>query len=183
MEDYQIVDLYWQRSESAIGETDKKYGRMLGSISRSLLDSAEDAEECLNDTYLSAWRQMPDDRPIYLGSYLSKIIRALSISRFRSVHRQKRGGAGVLTDELTECVPDGKTLEDEYENGRLASAINGFLSSIDEEKRRIFVRRYFFSDSIGDIAESMDISAAKVKTTLFRLRAELKKTLQKEDLM
>ena len=89
----------------------------------------------------------------------------------------------MLTDELTECVPDGKTLEDEYENGRLASAINGFLSSIDEEKRRIFVRRYFFSDSISDIAESMDISAAKVKTTLFRLRAELKKTLQKEDLM
>ena len=99
MEDYQIVDLFWQRSEAAIRESERKYGRILLSASRSLLDSREDAEECVSDTWLQAWNRMPQDRPAYLGAYLVKIVRALSISRFRSLHRQKRGGAGCLTDE------------------------------------------------------------------------------------
>ena len=100
MEDYQIVDLYWARSEDAIGETSRKYGTMLNRISYSLLSSSEDAEECVNDTYLEAWNRMPEDRPTYLGAYLARIIRCLSVDRFRASHRQKRGGiAGILRDK------------------------------------------------------------------------------------
>ena len=107
MEDHKIVDLYWQRSENAIKETSTKYGRMLDGISYSLLSSREDAEECVNDTYLEAWNKMPDDRPAYLGAYLSRIVRCISIDRFRASHRQKRGEAVELTDELADCIPSG----------------------------------------------------------------------------
>ncbi len=180
MEDHQIVELYWQRSENAIGETSQKYGKMLKSLSFSLLSSTEDAEECVNDTYLEAWNSMPEDRPSYLGAYLAKIIRCLSISRFRSSHRLKRGGMGNITEELTDCIPDGFDPQRDYESGELRQTINRFLFELSEEKRRIFVRRYFYSDSIPDIARRMDLSVSKVKTTLFRLRAELKEQLEKE---
>ena len=109
MEDYQIVDLYWARQESAIAETDKKYGRMLNSISFSLLSSAEDAEECVNDTYVAAWQSMPQERPTYLGAFLSKIIRRISVSRYRTSHAQKRGGASVLIEELSEAIPSSSS--------------------------------------------------------------------------
>ena len=180
MEDYQIVDLYWARSEHAIRETDEKYGRLLQSISYSLLSSREDAEECVNDTYMEAWQRMPEDRPIYLGAYLSKIIRCLSVDRFRATHRQKRGGMGQILEELTECIPGGESPQEAYENCELARVINGFLEELDEEKRRMFVRRYFYSDSVDAIANRMKVSVSKVKTTLFRLRGELKRRLEEE---
>ena len=180
MEDYQIVDLYWARSEHAIRETDEKYGRLLQSISYSLLSSREDAEECVNDTYMEAWQRMPEDRPIYLGAYLSKIIRCLSVDRFRATHRQKRGGMGQILEELTECIPGGESPQEAYENRELARVINGFLEELDEEKRRMFVRRYFYSDSVDAIANRMKVSVSKVKTTLFRLRGELKRRLEEE---
>lgn len=183
MEDYQIVDLYWQRSESAIQESDRKYGKILFSASHNLLHSTEDAKECVNDTYLQAWQRMPEDRPAYLGAYLAKIVRALSVSRFRTEHRQKRGGMGNITEELTECIPDRGSLAEDYENGRLTELLNTFLYSLDEEKRRIFVRRYFFSDSIEEIVSSMGIGKSKVKTVLFRLREALRERLGKEDLL
>ena len=180
MEDYQIVDLYWARSEQAIRRTDEKYGRMLGSISYSLLSSREDAEECVNDTYMEAWQRMPEDRPVYLGAYLSKIIRCLSVDRFRATHRQKRGGMGQILEELTECIPGGETPEEAYENRTLSETINRFLENLDEEKRRIFVRRYFYSDSVESIASRMKIGTSKVKTTLYRLRIALKERLEEE---
>lgn len=180
MEDHQIVELYWQRSERAIGETAEKYGRMLGGISYSLLESSEDAEECVNDTYLEAWNRMPEDRPLYLGAYLAKIIRCLSISRFRAAHRQKRGRAETLTDELMACIPGGIDPQKEYESGLLTDSLNRFLAGLSEEKRRLFVRRYFYSDQISELALRMGIGSAKVKTTLFRLRAELREHLEKE---
>ena len=180
MEDYQIVDLYWARSEHAIRETDEKYGRLLQSISYSLLSSREDAEECVNDTYMEAWQRMPEDRPIYLGAYLSKIIRCLSVDRFRATHRQKRGGMGQILEELTECIPGGESPQEAYENRELARVINGFLEDLDEEKRRMFVRRYFYSDSVEAIANRLKVSVSKVKTTLFRLRGELKRRLEEE---
>lgn len=174
--------MYWERSERAISETNTKYGTMLTGISYSLLHSNEDAEECVNDTYLSAWRRMPKDRPIYLGAYLSKIIRAVSVDKFRSRHRKKRGGYEELCAELDECVPDGVNVEEQYDNERLTRLLNGFLEELPAEKRIIFVRRYFYSDSVEQIAKRMNISVSKVKTTLFRLRGELKKILEKEDI-
>ena len=106
MEDCQIVDLYWARNEQAITESDLKYGRLLRSISYSCLGSREDAEECTNDTYLDAWNAMPTARPDALGAFLSKIVRRISIDRFRHDHRARRGGIENLTEELTDCIPD-----------------------------------------------------------------------------
>ena len=161
MEDYQIVDLYWERSERAIKETDIKYGRILKSTSLSLLSSNEDADECVNDTYLAAWNRMPDERPIYLGAFLSRIIRNISVSRYRARHREKRGGADAVTVEL----------------------LNNFIISQSEEKRAIFIRRYFWSEDISEIAGNIGISESKVKTTLFRMRVALRDMLEREGLL
>ncbi|MBE6593296.1 MAG: RNA polymerase sigma factor [Ruminococcaceae bacterium] len=183
MEDFKIVDLYWNRSENAIIQTKLKYEKMLCGISYSLLGSSEDAEECVNDTYLSAWNRMPTDRPIYLGAYLSKIIRALSISKFRSQHRQKRGGFENLCDELDDCIPDNCSIEEQYQNGRLTELINRFLEDLPEEKRVIFIRRYFCSDSVEQISSRMQISVSKVKVSLHRMREELREILEKEAML
>ncbi len=183
MDDSKIVDLYWARSERAISETRTKYERMLSGISLSLLSSREDAEECVNDTYMEAWQRMPSDRPTYLGAYLSKIVRAISIGRFRSRHRQKRGGFAELSLELCECIPDNYDIEAEYKNGDLTALLNKFLSGQSEEKRKIFVRRYFYSDSVERIADKMGLSISKVKTTLHRMREELKKLLEEEGML
>ncbi len=183
MEDYLIVDLYWARNENAISQTEIKYGRSLKCASFELLKSNEDAEECVNDTYLAAWNRMPTERPMYLGAFLTRIVRNISITRFRSTHREKRGGSPELIEELTECIPDGEGLDHEIENRRLADAIRAFVASLDPEKRAIFVRRYFWSQEIAQIAEQTRISESKVKTTLFRLRNTLRERLMKEGLM
>lgn len=183
LEDYQIVNLYWQRSENAIVESDRKYGKLLKKISFSLLNSNEDAEECVNDTYTEAWNRMPEDRPAYLGAYLSKIVRCLSINRFRALKRQKRGGYDTIIEELTECIPSNGDIFGEFENGRLKDTLNRFVATLDTEKRVIFLRRYFYSESVSDIAESLNVSESKVKTVLFRARQALKKALEKEELI
>jgi RNA polymerase sigma-70 factor (ECF subfamily) len=183
MDDCKIVDLYWARNEEAITESDKKYGRMLNSLSYSLLSSREDAEECVNDTYLDAWGAMPDARPDCLGAFLSKITRRISIDRFRQKHREKRGGIDNLLVELDECVPSGQTPFEEYENRRLGDALNEFLYSQDREKRVIFILRYFYSKSVTEIAERLNIGVPKVKTTLFRMRRELHGRLEEKELL
>ena len=183
MEDFEIVDLYWAREEKAISESDRKYGRMLLSLSFSMLSSHEDAEECANDTYLAAWNAMPTDRPTYLGAFLSKITRNLSLDRYRVSHREKRGGVEGLLEELTECIPDRSSVEEEYENGRLADALNAFLASLDAEKRAIFLRRYYYSQSIAEIALSLRMSEGKVKVTLHRIREKLRRELEVKDLL
>ena len=183
MEDYRIVDMYWDRDEGAIAESDRKYGRMLNSLSFALLSSREDAEECVNDTYIDAWNAMPTARPDNLGAFLSKITRRISIDKFRKQHRQKRGGLDNLTLELTDCIPSSESVESEYENGRLKETLDSFLYSLDKEKRVMFVRRYFYSHSVEQISEQMNISVAKVKTTLFRVRKSLKEYLEKEGML
>jgi len=183
MEDYKIVDLYWERNETAIKETDDKYGKMLQSLSFQLLSSREDAEECVNDTYLDAWNSMPEARPVYLGAFLSKITRRISIDRWRTKHREKRGGIANAMEELTECIPDTMTLEKEYENGRLADALNRFLHSQPTERRVIFIRRYFQTQSIAEIASDLGLTQSKVKVTVHRMREALKKELEEQDLL
>ena len=183
MEDYKIVDLYWERKERAIAETEKKYGKMLHSLSYSLLSSHEDAEECVNDTYLGAWNTMPSARPMYLGPFLSKIARRLSIDSWRRDHREKRGGVLEMVEELTECIPDGSTPAEEFERGRLRNEMNEFLRTLTEEKRAIFVRRYFYAQSVTQIAQEIGVSEAKVKVVLHRLREQLKIRLEACDLL
>lgn len=183
MEDVRIVDMYWDRDECAIVESDKKYGRMLNSLSFSLLSSREDAEECVNDTYLDAWNAMPTARPDNLGAFLSKITRRISIDRHRAIHRQKRGGVDNLTLELTDCIPSGESIQDELDAEQIRLLLDRFLYSLDKEKRVMFVRRYFYSQSVEKIAEEMRISQSKVKTTLFRVRRELAQILEKEGVL
>lgn len=183
MEDRQIVDLYWARSESAIEESDNKYGRMLRSISYSLLSSDEDAEESLDDTYLAAWNSMPSDRPILLGAYLAKIIRRISVSRYRASRAKKRDGAAELTDELIECIPDTNTVEENVEMGELRRGLNEFLYSLEPKKRAAFVLRYFCARSVSDIAFETGMSESAVKTSLSRTRASLAKFLERRGLI
>ncbi len=183
MEDLQIVDLYWARSERAISESDKKYGRLLWKISYSLLDSRSDSEECVNDTYLAAWNRMPTERPVFLGAFLSRIVRNISVDRFRRRSASKRGSFDISLDELEECVPDGKNVEHELENSLLRDALNRFISALDTESRAIFVKRYFFGEGIAEIAKDIGASQSKVKSSLFRKRTELAKFLEKEGVL
>lgn len=182
MDDNRIVDLYFDRDERAISESDKKYGRMLTKLSFSLLNSHSDAEECVNDTYLDAWNVIPPARPTYLGAFLSKIVRRISIDCYRKIHREKRGGIEDLCEELSDAIPSNVTPFDEYENGRLKDALDEFLSLQDKEKRVAFVLRYFYARPIGEIALRIGASESKVKTMLFRMRESLKEFLDRRDL-
>ena len=183
MEDYQIVDLYWSRSENAIAQTEQKYGRMLTSISVSLVPTVQDAEECVSDTYLAAWNRMPDDRPAFLGAFLTRIVRNISVSRYRRLTREKRGGEGSIIEELTECSPDGDTLESQFDNAYLKETLNRFLMMQTEEKRAVFIRRYFWSQDIASISAQTGLSEGKIKSMLFRMRESLKAILEREGLL
>jgi RNA polymerase sigma-70 factor (ECF subfamily) len=183
MDDGKIVDLYWARDEKAIAESQRKYGRMLSSLSYSLLSSYEDAEECVNDTYLDAWNAMPEARPEFLGAFLSKITRRISVDRFRAKHREKRGGMNEILSELDECIPSEDRVERQYENMLLRDEINDFLYSQPKEKRVMFVLRYFYSKSVSEIARQISVGESKVKTTLFRMRKELQERLEEKELL
>ena len=180
MKDYQIVELYWQRDEAAISETDKRYGGMLRQTSYSIVKTFEDSEECVNDTYLAAWNSMPDNRPEYLGAYLAKIIRRLSIDRYRMNRSRKRIAPITALDELSECIADSGSVVEEIESKELSGIINAFVNSLDYEKRYVFIRRYFYSDSIEKISSDTGYSISKIKSMLMRLRLSLKEKLEKE---
>jgi RNA polymerase sigma-70 factor (ECF subfamily) len=183
MDDSKIVDLYWVRNEEAIEESDKKYGRMLRSLSKALLSSIEDAEECVNDTYLDAWGAMPDARPQFLGAFLSKITRRISIDRYRREHREKRGGVDNLLGELSECIPSDDDYDSELDSRAVRECLNSFLASLPKEKRVVFVLRYFYSKSISEISDRMGMTESSVKVTLHRTRAELKNRLEEQGLL
>ena len=183
MDDSKIVDLYWARDEKAIDESDKKYGRMLTSLSFSLLSSREDAEECVNDTYIDAWGAMPTARPEFLGAFLSKIVRRISVDRFREKHRQKRGGIENSLSELSECIPASGGIEEELDGERIREELDEFLRSQPKEKRAAFILRYFYSKSVTEIALKLGVGESKVKTMLFRMRAELRERLEVKGLL
>ncbi len=178
MEDKKIVELYWARNEEAITQTSVKYGGMMHATSKSIVGSHEDAEECVNDAYLAAWNSMPENRPTYLGGYMAKIIRNISINRYDRNHAAKRQGVQVAFEELEECLADLQTPAEQYEQGCLKEVLDSFLESLDEQKRVIFLRRYFYTDSIAEIAQRMQMSEGKVKSILFRLRGQLAETLK-----
>lgn len=181
MEDSRIIDLYWDRDETAIRHTAEKYGRYCRKIASNILCSKEDCEECVNDTYLRAWNAMPTERPDILSAFLGAITRNLSLDRYRKNHRKKRGEGEVslIFDELQGCVgTDGP--EQHLDTMALSDCINGFLAEIEKESRMIFVRRYWYMDSTREIAEHFCISESKVKSALFRARKKLYVYLQRE---
>lgn len=185
MEDQQIIDLYWSRSECAISETASKYGKYCYSIAYNILTNNEDAEESVNDTYLAAWKAMPPRRPSILATFLGKITRHLSIDRWRSRNRFKRGGGEIVLalEELEDCVAASQTVESVYERKQMAFVFNCFLDSLPETERRVFLCRYWYMDPISDIADYYGFSVSKVTSMLHRTRKKLRAVLEKEGLI
>ncbi len=182
MEDQAIVALYWQRDESAIQETQQKYGPYLLKIAYQILSSREDSEESVNDTYLKAWGSMPPHRPVTLRTYLGKITRQLSIDLFRTRHRDKRGGSeyALSLTELEDCVSGGDATGRAMDQKLLAEAIAAYLGGLAPETRTAFLERYYFMDPVADIAARRGCTLAKTKSMLYRARQGLRNYLEKE---
>ena len=182
MEDQQIVALYWDRDEAAILETEIKYDRYLTKIAYNILNDTEDSRESVNDTYLAAWNSMPPQKPTVLSTYLGKLTRRISIDRFRYRTRDKRQSSqyAISLSELDECVSGGNTTEEALELTLLAEAIGSYLRTLSKETRTVFVGRYYYLDSIREIAAYCGITESKCKTLLHRTRLGLKEYLQKE---
>ena len=184
-DDQKIIELYCNRSENAIAETAGKYGRYCNAIAYGILGSREDAQECVNDAYLTAWNAIPPRRPADLGTYLGKITRNLSIDRLRTRSRVKRGGGEtpLALEELEEVVAGSDSPENEAVRKELIAALNRFLGELTRQERYVFVRRYWYLDSLADIAKNTGFSGSKVASMLYRLRGRLKKQLIKEELL
>lgn len=182
MEDNAIIDLYWNRDESAIVETEAKYGRYLTKIACNILSDSEDSRESVADTYLSAWNSMPPQKPKILSTYLGKITRELSIDLYRKRHSVKRRASeyAVSLSELEECVTAGDTTAQSADLHLLAEAIGAWLRTCSPEARHTFVGRYFFADSIREIASYCGMSESKVKSMLHRSRKALRTYLEQE---
>ena len=182
MEDQQIIELYHERSETAISETAKKYGKYCYTIAYHILYNEQDSEECVNDTYLRTWEAIPPQYPNKFSAFLGKITRNLALNRYRYYVSQKRGNGQVILalEELQECIPDSGSVEQEVEEKYLVEIMNGFLHDLPKDKRMIFLRRYWYLSSIQEIAEDYEISESKVKMTLLRVRNKLKQVLEKE---
>ncbi|MBQ7935186.1 MAG: sigma-70 family RNA polymerase sigma factor [Clostridia bacterium] len=182
MEDQKIVALFWERNENAIAKTKEKYGHYCYSVAYHILNNAEDAEECENDTYMNAWNSMPPHCPNCLQAFLGKLTRCISLKRWRDLRAQKRGGGEValVMDELLECIPDSADVEAEVETKELAEAIEGFLKALSMVERHVFLCRYWYFDSIGEISRQFGFSESKVKSMLYRIRGKLLLKLKKE---
>ena len=182
MQDDRIVELYWQRSEEAIQHTDQKYGRYLMKLSYNILADWKERKESVNDTYLSAWKSMPPHRPSALLTYLCKITRQISIDVFRKRNSAKRQASeyALSLSELDDCVSVGNTTEQDVDLHLLAEAIQDYLAVLPEETRDAFIGRYFFSDSIREVAGYYGMSESKTKSMLYRTRIGLKKYLVQE---
>ena len=180
MEDSAIIELYFRREEAAVRETEKAYGNRLLALARRILENREDAEESVSDTYLAAWRTIPPTKRVFFFAYLAKICRFSAFGILDRRKADKRSAVVVeLSEELALCIPDTRR-EAEAEGRELAKLLNRFLAEQDPESRRIFLRRYWFGDSVADIAGRYAISGSKVKSRLFRTRNQLRDFLKGE---
>lgn len=182
MDDGQIIELYWARSETAISETANKYSKYCHCIAYNILHSNEDAEECVNDTYMRAWGAMPTQRPNRLSTFLGKITRNLSLNKYEKHTAEKRGFGQVplALDELQDCIPDTNSVEQAIEDEALVEIFNRFLADLPTDTRKVFMQRYWYLSPIKEIATDYNFSESKTKMTLLRTRNELKQILEKE---
>ncbi len=185
MEDRQIIELYWTRSEAAIERTAEKYGGYCGAIARNILQNEQDAEECVNDVWLRAWNSIPPHRPENLATYLGKLTRRKAIDRWRAEHSGKRGGGRVplALEELEGVLPLGDDPERELQQRELTRAVNAFLAELPETERNVFLCRYWYFDGIADIGSRFGFTQSKVKSMLYRTRRKLQQYLLKEELL
>lgn len=182
MDDRKIVELYLSRDEAAIKHTSEKYGSRLRSLAYGIVNDRQTAEECENDTYLEAWRAIPPHEPgNYLYAFLARITRHISLNCCRNRSRLKRSALICeLSAELEQCIPAPDDVECRIDDMALGEAMNGFLGSLSEEKRNLFIRRYWYLDSVAQISRRFALSESKVKTTLFRCRCRLWEYLERE---
>lgn len=179
MGDEEIIALYFKRSEEAIVKTDEKYGRLLLSILKNMGNGEEDALECRNDTYLAAWNQIPPTRPESLSRYLCRITKNLGCKRYRDNHTQKRSGELLVLEELGEVL-EGAGLEEQVSARELGRAINSYLKEVDQLSRVAFVYRYYYGDSVKEIARILGVRENVVSLRLSRLKKHLRSYLMEE---
>ncbi len=182
MEDGKIISLFWARDERAIDETKSKYGAYCRAIAYNILSSTEDAEECENDTYIAAWGAIPPERPMMLRAFLGKITRNIALKKHREKRASKRGGGTVTVSlgELEACLPDSGAFSDSLTESELGGLIDSFLRTLSDAERRVFVCRYWYCDSIAEIAKRFGYGQSKVKMMLSRTRGKLKEYLEEE---
>jgi len=182
MDDSKIIDLYFKRSEDAIAMTSEKYGKYCYRIAYNILNDREDTAESVNDTYLGAWNAMPPQRPAYLSAFLGRITRNIALKRYRERTAKKRGGgeAAVSLEELRECIALSDTVERQVEERELVRLVDSFLRTLPDDERRVFIRRYWYFDSVSDIAKSFGYGLSKTKMMLLRTREKLAQRLKKE---
>ena len=185
MDDQHIIELYWARDEEAIHHTADRYGQYCYAIAYNILSVREDSEECVNDTYLDAWNSMPPHKPSILSAFLGKITRRIAIDRWREGRAQKRGGGemALALDELSECVASQSDVTREVETLEVAAGVQRFLSTLPDNERRIFVRRYWHMESVADLAARFGYGQSRVKSMLHRTRAKLRRYLEEEGLL
>ncbi len=177
MEDDKIIELLWNREEQGIKELENKYGKELKRLSEHMLN-VEDAEECVSDTYIAVWNSIPPKKPHFLFAYISKICRNISLNKVEWNHASKRNAQTIeLSSELEQCIPDTSNIIDMREFGDILSA---FLHTLPDEKRKMFIKRYWYGDSINELAQLFGYRNSKVKSILFRVRNELREYLEKE---
>lgn len=185
MQDHQIIELYYQRSEEAIAATAAKFGGYCYSIAYQILSDRSDAEETVSDSYLDAWNSIPPHRPFSLSAFLGKITRRNALDRWEFYHAQKRGGGDITLalEELGECIPSGRDPQVELEAAELAQCINDFVKELPEPERNVFIRRYWAVESVRQIADRYGFSQSKVKSMLHRTRGKLRACLEKEGML
>ena len=182
MHDQEIVEVCWSRSEHALSEMAEKYGSYCYSIAYNILASREDAEESVNDAYLAAWSTIPPKRPVILSTFLGKLTRRISIDCLRKRTADKRGGGEIdlVLEELDGCIADRQNVESTYIYKELVTTIDCFLQTLTQTERNIFLCRYWYMDSIKDIALFFGFSPSKVASMLYRLRRKLRVQLERE---
>ncbi len=184
LDDEKIIELFFERSEKAIAETDRKYGRLLRKISGNILNNSRDVEECVNDSYLGAWNAIPPARPSPFRAYLCKIVRNVSLRRYYNNTKALRNSVfETALDEIAQLIPDKNTVEKEFETKQLVLFIEAFLDSLEKENRVIFMLRYAFCSSYKDIAKKVGLSEKNVSVRLARLRKQMKNYLESEALL
>lgn len=184
MDDKGVLALYWQRDPVAVEETQRSYGRYIRAVAQGILRDGSDAEECANDVYMDAWNSIPPGRPEDLRTYLGKLARRRALDRLRYRMADKRGGGETPLSlwELGECVSARNDVAETVDQQDLTLFLNRFLCSLSDEKRRVFLRRYWYFDTIEEIAKRYGFSESKVKVMLHRMRRDLRKYLSKEGL-
>ena len=185
MNDHEIIALFFARQENAISATADKYGNYCHAIAYNILFNRSDAEECVNDTYLGAWNSIPPQRPNNLAAYLGKITRNLALNRYKrnTVAKRGYGQVEIALSELENCISDDTDVEQAVEDALIVSVINRFLYAHSRKNRNIFIRRYWYGESIREIAEACGAGEEKIKSSLFRTRQRLRQCLEKEGML